>query len=75
MAKKDDSRDWKKAAEQCLVTALRKAEESLQCDAIEKLKATESVIKTVGDIVGAGQYLARVQRTGTGGGGGGDDDD
>lgn len=76
MARKaDDSRDWKQAAERCLTTALKKAEEHLTDGAVEKLKATESVIKTVGDVVGAGLYIGRARRNETATGGGGSDDD
>lgn len=74
MAKKDDSRDWKKAAETCLTTALKKAEEFLTDGQIEKLKATESVIKTVGDVVGAGLYIGRARSSGATGGSGDDDE-
>lgn len=59
MPRKDDSRDWKAAAEKCLTTALKSCEEFLRDGQIEKLKATESVIKTVGDVVGAGLYIGR----------------
>ncbi len=74
MAKKDDSRDWKKAAERTLTTALKKAGEFLEDGQIEKLKATESVIKTVGDVVGAGLYIGRARNSAATGGGGDDDD-
>ncbi len=75
MAKKpDDSRDWKQAAERCLTTALKKAEEHLTDGAIEKLKATESVIKTVGDVVGAGLYIGRARKSDQQVGSGDDDE-
>lgn len=63
MAKKpDDSRDWKKASELALTAALNKAREFLDDGQIEKLKACESVIKTVGDVVGAGLYIGRARK-------------
>ncbi len=75
MAKKpDDSRDWKQAAERTLTTALKKAEEFLSDGQIEKLKATESVIKTVGDVVGAGLYIGRARKSDQQTGGGDDDE-
>lgn len=75
MAKKaDDSRDWKQAAERCLTTALKRAEEFLADGQIEKLKATESVIKTVGDVVGAGLYIGRARKSDQQAPGGDDDD-
>ncbi len=72
--KSDDSRDWKRAAERCLVVALKKAEEQLTDGAIEKLKATESVIKTVGDVVGAGLYIGRARKSDQQASGGDDDE-
>lgn len=72
---KDNSRDWKSAAEKCLTTALQKAEEAVSDGAIEKVKSFESLIKTVGDVVGAGLYLNRSQRTAASSGAGSSDDD
>ncbi len=59
---KTDTRDWKKASEECLVIALNKASECALDGATEKLKALESLIKTVGDIVGTGLYLSRASK-------------
>lgn len=73
--KPDDSREWLKAAEKCLTTALVQAEQHLTDGALEKLKATESVIKTVGDIVGQGKYFGRQRGAASDRGSGGDDDD
>jgi hypothetical protein len=73
MKKKDDQRDWKGAAEECLVIAINRAGE-LARDATE-FKSLESLIKTVGDVVGAGLYLSRSQRGAAGSGSSDDGDD
>ena len=57
MAKKKETTDWKTAGEECLTTALNRANE-LARDATE-FKSLESLIKTVADVVGAGLYLSR----------------
>jgi hypothetical protein len=57
-------RDWKASSERCLVAALDKAREMIEAgDDSAKLKTLESVIKTVGDVVGAAGYLNK--RAGT----------
>lgn len=60
---------WKQAAESCLTTALKRAEEHAR-EATD-FKSLESLIKTVSEIVGFGNT---VNRSG-GGVSGGDDDD
>lgn len=64
-------RNWKVASEECLVAALDRAKE-LAKDAAD-YKSLESLIKTVGDIVGVGGYLARGSARGSGSDGGDDE--
>lgn len=58
-ARVKDNRDWKRAGEECLTTALDRLEELARDQS--DCKALESIIKTVGDVVGAGLYLGRGQ--------------
>jgi hypothetical protein len=59
--KVNESRDWKKAAEECLVACLNKCQELATNSETDKAKQLESVIKTVGDVVGGAQYLGRAR--------------
>lgn len=58
--KRSNPTDWKEAGERCLTTALNRLDELAQ-DQTDP-KALESIIKTVGDVVGAGLYLGRGQQ-------------
>lgn len=71
----NESRDWKKAAEECLTATLNKAQELATNGETDKAKQLESLIKTVGDVVGGGLYLARARTGGSGGAPEGGDDD
>ena len=74
--KVNESRDWKRASEECLVAVLNKAQELATNGETDKAKQLESLIKTVGDVVGGGLYLNRARNTAAGSGGddGGDDE-
>ncbi len=61
MAKKSkEATDWKTAGEETLTTALRRLD--VIASDCPDAKTLESIVKTVGDIVGAGLYLARGQQ-------------
>jgi hypothetical protein len=62
--KVNESRDWKKASEECLTAVLNKAQELATNGETDKAKQLESLIKTVGDIVGASLYLNRAKTSG-----------
>ncbi len=68
--KSDDTQDWKRAAKACLTTTLNRLEEVARDSA--DAKVLESIVKTVGDVVGAGEFLGRKT---TGASGAGDDDE
>ncbi len=70
---KDESRDWKAAAEKTLTVALDRLED-LARDSSDP-KVLESIIKTTADVVGAGLYLARTRGAAPGASGDGGDDD
>lgn len=63
--------DWKTAGKRCLTTALNKATEL--AETATEFKSLESLIKTVGDVVGFG--LTQGRRGGAGESKGDDDDD
>jgi len=68
--KSDETQDWKRAAKSCLTASLNRLEELARDSA--DIKQLESVVKTVADVVGAGEFLGR--RSVAGGTGGGDDE-
>ncbi len=71
--KREDPTDWRTAGKRTLTTALNRLDDLAQ-EATDPVRL-ESIIKTVGDIVGAAEYTGRGKTVASGGGGAGDDDE